>query len=88
MLRFQLCSSRYTALQTKNSVRIIYPVTTENTDDSRLQIYCKEAMHRAIPQIKTLQGRCQDFLKGGSSTSIELLEAGVAPPAAERLSIF
>ena len=26
---------------------------------------------------KGLQGRSQDFLKGGSSTSIELLEAGV-----------
>ena len=49
-LRFQLCSARYTALQTKNSVRIISaisPVTTENTDDSRLQMYCREAMHRA-----------------------------------------
>ena len=41
-LQFQLCSARYTALQTKNSVRIISaisPVTTENTDDSRLQTY-------------------------------------------------
>ena len=39
-LRFQLCSARYTALQMKNSVRIvsaINPVTMENTDDSRLQ---------------------------------------------------
>ena len=47
---FQLCSARYTALQTKNSVRIISainPVTTENTDDSRLQTYCREAMHCA-----------------------------------------
>ena len=37
MLRFQLCSARYTALQTKNSVRIISvisPVTMENTEDS------------------------------------------------------
>ena len=50
MLRFQLCSARYTALQTKNSVRIISvisPVTTENTDDSHSQTYCREAMHRA-----------------------------------------
>ena len=48
-LRFQPCSASYTALQTKNSVRIISainPVTTENTDDSRLQTYCREAMHR------------------------------------------
>ena len=46
-LRLQPCSARYTALQTKNSVRIasaINPVTTENTDDSHLQM---EAMHRA-----------------------------------------
>ena len=45
-LRFQLCSAHYTALQTKNSVRIIpaiSPVTTESTDDSRLQTYCREA---------------------------------------------
>ena len=49
-LHFQLCSAPYTALQTKNSVRIISainPVTTENTDDSRLQTYCREAMHHA-----------------------------------------
>ena len=47
-LRFQ----RYTALQMKNSVRIISainPVTTENMDDSCLQPYCREAMHRAAP---------------------------------------
>ena len=34
----------------KNSVRIITainPVTTENTDDSRLQMHCREAMHCA-----------------------------------------
>ena len=51
-LCFLLCSARYTALQTKNSVRIvsaISPVTTENTDDSRLQTYCRETMHRATP---------------------------------------
>ena len=49
-LRFQLCSACYTELQKKNSVRIvsaINPVTTENTDDYRLQTYCREAMHRA-----------------------------------------
>ena len=49
-LCFQLCSVRYTALQTKNSVRIvsaISSVTTENTDDSRLQTYCREAKHLA-----------------------------------------
>ena len=49
-LRFQLFSARYTALQMKNSVRIvseINPVTMENMDDSRLQMYCSEAMHRA-----------------------------------------
>ena len=34
------------------------------------------------------QGHSQDFLKGGSSTSIELLEAGVWGCTAERLSIF
>ena len=42
-------SARYTVLQTKNSVRIVSaigPVTTENTDDSRLQMYCREAMYR------------------------------------------
>ena len=36
-LRFQLCSTRYTVLQTKNSVRIssaINSVTMENTDNS------------------------------------------------------
>ena len=52
MLRFQLCSALFKALQMKNSVvRIvpaINPVTTENTDDSCLQTYCKEAMHCAI----------------------------------------
>ena len=51
-LRFQLCSAHYTALQMKNSVGIISainPVTTENTDDSRLQTYYREAMHRAAP---------------------------------------
>ena len=45
-LRFQLFSTRYTALQANNSVRIVYeisPVTTENTDDSHLQPYCREA---------------------------------------------
>ena len=49
MLRFELCSAHYTALQMKKSVRIvaISPVTTENTDDSCLQTYCREAMHRA-----------------------------------------
>ena len=49
-LCFQLCSARYTVLQMKNSVRIvsaISPVTMENTDDSRLQMYCRETMHRA-----------------------------------------
>ena len=49
-LCFQLCSTCYTALQTKNSVRIvsaISPVTMENTDDPHLQTYCREAMHRA-----------------------------------------
>ena len=46
MLHFQLCSAHYTASQTKNSVTIISainPVTMENMDDSRLQMYC---MHR------------------------------------------
>ena len=50
MLCFQLYPAHYTALQTKNSVRIISainPVTTENMDNSRLQMYCREAMHRA-----------------------------------------
>ena len=50
MLRFQLWSVHYTALQTKNSVRIISaisPVTTENTDDFCVQMYCREAMHHA-----------------------------------------
>ena len=45
-----VCSARYTALQMKNSVRIvsaINSVTTENTDDSHLQMYCREAMHHA-----------------------------------------
>ena len=49
-LRFQLCSAHYTALQTKNSVRIISainPVTMENMDDSHLQMYCREAMRHA-----------------------------------------
>ena len=50
-LHFQLCSARYTALQMKNSVRnvsAISPFTTENnTDDSHLQTYCREVMHRA-----------------------------------------
>ena len=39
-----------TELQMKNSVRIvsaINPVTTENTDDSHLQMYPREAMHHA-----------------------------------------
>ena len=42
-------SAIFNPLQTKNSVRIISainPVTTENTDDSCLQMYCREAMHR------------------------------------------
>ena len=46
----QLCSTRYTALQAKNSVRIVYaisPVAMENTDDSHLQTYYREATHRA-----------------------------------------
>ena len=49
-LRFQLCSARYIALQAKNSVRIVSAIsllTTENTDNSHLQMYCREAMHRA-----------------------------------------
>ena len=49
-LHFQLISARYTTLQTKNSVRIvsaINPVTTENMDDSHLQMYCREAMYCA-----------------------------------------
>ena len=49
-LRFQLCSAHYTVLQTKDSVRIvsaINPVTMENADDSRIQTYCREAMHRS-----------------------------------------
>ena len=40
MLRFQLCSAHYIALQTKNNVKIasaISPVTTENTDDFHLK---------------------------------------------------
>ena len=48
-LCFQLCSAHYTALQMKNSVRIvsaINPVSTENMDDSiYVQMYCREAMH-------------------------------------------
>ena len=47
---FQLCSARYNVSQTKNSVRIvsaINPDTTENTDNSSLQTYCREAMHCA-----------------------------------------
>ena len=47
-LCFQLFSARYTMSQAKNSVRIvsvINPVTTENMDNSRLQMYCREAMH-------------------------------------------
>ena len=49
-LCFQLCSTHYTVLQMKNSVRIvsaISPVTMENTDDSHLQTYCREAMYHA-----------------------------------------
>ena len=49
-LCFQLFSAHYTVLQMKNSVRIvsaINPVTTENTDDSHLQTYCRKAMHCA-----------------------------------------
>ena len=49
-LRFQLCSAFYTVLQMKNSVRIISAIslfTTEKTDDSHLQMYCREAMHHA-----------------------------------------
>ena len=47
-LRFQLCSARCTALQTKNSVRIISAISPVSPqDDSRLQTYCMEAMHRA-----------------------------------------
>ena len=30
-----------------------------------------------LVHVQSIQGRSQDFLKGGSSTSIELLEAGV-----------
>ena len=47
---FKLCSACYKASQTKNSVRIvsaINPVTTENTEDSHLQMFCREDMHRA-----------------------------------------
>ena len=49
-LCFQLCLTHYTALQAKKSVRIVYeisPVTMENTNDSHLQTYCREAMHCA-----------------------------------------
>ena len=49
-LHFQLYSAHYTALQTKNSVKIVSatnPITTENMDSSHLQTYCREAMHRA-----------------------------------------
>ena len=45
-----LCSARYKVSQTKNSVKIvsaINPVTMENMDNSHLQMYCREAMHRA-----------------------------------------
>ena len=48
--RFQLCSACYKASQTRNGVRIvsaINPVTMENTDESHLQTYCREAIHRA-----------------------------------------
>ena len=47
-LHFQLRSARYSALQTKNSIRIISaisPVTKENTLFTKT--YCREAMHRA-----------------------------------------
>ena len=47
-LRFQLFSARYTALQMKNSVTVVFAidlVTIEKMDDSRLQMYCREAMH-------------------------------------------
>ena len=40
-LHFQLCSARFTALQMKNSRRTasaINPATTENTDNSHLQM--------------------------------------------------
>ena len=50
MLRFQLFLVCYTALQTKNSVRIasaINPVTMENTDGC-LQTYCREDMKCTI----------------------------------------
>ena len=46
-LCFQLCSAHYKASKMKNSVRIvpaINPVTMENL---QLQMYCREAMHRA-----------------------------------------
>ena len=37
-----------------------------------------------IHEIDPSQGRSQDFLKGGSSTSIELLEAGSGGAAPSR----
>ena len=48
-LHFQLCSAHYTALQMKNSCKIISaisPFTMDYIDDSHLQTYCREAMYR------------------------------------------
>ena len=50
-LRFQLFLASYTVLQTKSSVRIVSAINLvimEKTDNSHLQMYCREAMHRAI----------------------------------------
>ena len=49
LLSATVCSAHYTALQVKNSCKIVSassPFTTENMDDSHLQTYCREAMHR------------------------------------------
>ena len=58
ILRFRLCSVSYTALQTKNNVRIvsaINPVTMENTDDSRFyNRTVGKPCGIALPQIDTL----------------------------------
>ena len=52
-----MCSTRYTALQMKNSVKLISainPVTTENMDDSHLQTYSVGNPCIVLPRIDTL----------------------------------
>ena len=68
-LRFQL----FSALQTKNSVTIVFAinlVTTEKTDNSHLQMYCREAII-ALPRIDTLSCQQKEMEhKGGQSKSM------------------